>query len=271
MTEFQVAIIPKDSDISLITEFKFGVRFMNKIVTALCLSSAVFACAPSQAAWQGSWVVGASGGLVHDRGELTVTDVSDGRQTVVVPRFQDEGWFLGLFGGYQWLCNRWLLGLELNLDWYDNDSDDNNFAYTSSDNTAWNVHSEYDREWVVGLSGRMGYEIATYLLPYVRVGLEYSDDDLHYAQTINNSNPVFRNAADASQDSVRLFGGMGLEVPVPKFNCLTLRFEYDYHTKGKRVEAVNNITDAQGSDIVSASRKPYTQTVFASVVWNIRR
>ncbi|MGD9591415.1 MAG: outer membrane protein [Candidatus Berkiella sp.] len=244
---------------------------MNKLATLLCLSSTLLSSFAVQAGgtWKGNWLVGIDGGLVHDRGELDVTLLnSNGRQTVVTPRFQDDGWFLGILGGYQWQCNRWLLGAELNVDWFGDNDGDNNFAYTDASNVGWVGYSEYEHEWLIGLRGRIGYEIATYLLPYAVAGLEWTDDKLTYRQ-VNNSTPNATVLSGSSRDSsLRPVVGMGLEVPVPKWNCITLRFEYDYHFKAERIE-VASIAATNGSvETVAASRKPYTQTVYAKAIWN---
>ncbi|MBS0287191.1 MAG: outer membrane beta-barrel protein [Proteobacteria bacterium] len=243
---------------------------MNKILTALSLSCAVLACSPLQAAWQGNWLVGASGGYTTDRGELEITMLDNGRQTVTNRRVKDHGWLLGLLGGYQVKCNHWLLGAELNLDWYDLDNDDDGertLAFTDTSNNGWNAASTYEREWVVGLTGRMGYEIATYLMPYVRAGLEWSDDELSYIQTSNNN--VVTAQGDGSQDSLRLIAGIGAEIPFPMVDGLSMRVEYDYHAKGKRVDLDAAAAGNQNPLFVHASRKPYTQTGIISVVWNI--
>lgn len=246
---------------------------MNKLGTALCLSSALLACVPAQAAWQGNWLVGASGGYFNRRGDLDITMIDTGRQTVINRRFEDTGWLLGLVGGYQVKCNNWLLGVELNVNWEDvfDDSEDNNLAFSDASVPnaqaqavqAWNASSTFDRDWVVGLSGRMGFELAPYLMPYIRLGLEWSEDDLNYTQT-NNSNTV-SISADGSRDGVRVFGGIGVEVPVPTINGFTIRAEYDYHRRGRRVEAVNVVNTL----LVNATRDPSAQTAILSVIWNI--
>lgn len=253
---------------------------MNKLATALCLTSALMACSSAQATaiWHssGNWLVGLSGGLTHDRSELNVTTSStlNGsptglRQTVVSPRFQDDGWFLGLLAGYQWRCNRWLLGIEGNLDWYDNGGGNNDFAYTDANNRGWSATSDYDRDWVLGLSGRLGYGVTEWLMAYGRVGLEYSDDELNYTQFLDNAAPFNVNASE-SQDSLRVFAGLGLEMPLPisNWDCLSLRAEYDYHDKGKRVQASGVSTSAASAEWASAGFKPYTQTFFVSLVYN---
>lgn len=250
---------------------------MNKILTALSLSCAVLACSPLQAAWQGNWLVGASGGYTTDRGELEITMLDSGRQTVTNRRFVDHGWLVGLLGGYQVKCNHWLLGAELNVDWYDLDNDDNEntLAFTSASGfanpalqgPAWNGAATYEREWVVGLTGRMGYEIATYLMPYVRLGLEWSDDELSYIQTSNNN--VITAQGDGSEDSIRGIAGIGAEIPFPMVSGLSVRVEYDYHTKGKRVDLDAAAAGNQNPLFVHASRKPSYQTGIVSVVWNI--
>ena len=245
---------------------------MNKLLTALCLSSAVLACSPLQAAWQGNWLVGASGGYTHSRGELNVTFLDFlGGQAVVTPRFKDDGWFLGLLGGYQIRCNGWILGEELNFDWYDIStggddhwgSSNDNFAYTDSSDFGWAAHSRFKREWVAGLTTRLGYDICTWLTPYIRGGFEWSKDKLHYRQ--RRSDDALVIGADGSRNSIRVLAGFGVEMPIPGYNCITVRGEYDFHAKG-RIVAANNFVS---NNTLNATRQPNYHTVFASVVWNI--
>ncbi|MBS0290416.1 MAG: outer membrane beta-barrel protein [Proteobacteria bacterium] len=252
---------------------------MKKMGAALCLSSALLACAPVQAGWQGNWLLGASGGYFDRNGDLIITQVGAlGSQSIIRQGYEDTGWLLSLLGGYQIRCNQWLLGAELNVDWYDiNEDNDNNLAFTTVEGPiaqfGWNANFTYKRDWVVGLTGRLGYEVAPYLLPYIRLGAEWSRDKLTYSQAINAAIiPAVGNFVGTFSDeenSVRVVAGLGFEIPVPKYNCFTIRAEYDFHSRGQRVDAVGQMVTDGEVFLVNASRKPYTQTGIVSVVWNI--
>lgn len=245
---------------------------MNKFGTALCLSSALLVSGVAQAAWQGNWLIGVSGGYAESEGELELTMFHPlGFQTNFNKDFENTGFIGGIFGGYQAVCNRWLWGLELNVDWQDLDSD-NNFAFTDFTDRGWAVSSNYDRDVVVGLTGRLGYQISRCFMPYIRVGAEISNNDLNFSAIRDPNNlPVSSDvffALNGSRHVTRFVGGIGAEMPVPvsKLAGLSIRVEYDYHAGGRVIE-VNGVA-SDNATFVATSMSPRVNSAKASLVWN---
>ncbi len=280
---------------------------MKKMGTAICLSSALLMSTAVQAGWQGNWLVGISGGYAEREGRDYITSIDGGtavpaiggvvlfagNQTVFNQRFEDTGWIGSLFAGYQWKCNRWLVGAEVNIDWRDYD-ETHDFVYADATAPApnpnptgitprpWIASMTYERDWVLGLTGRMGYELAPYLMPYIRLGAEWSRDKLQYDAARQPGRVGIPNvgivalpgtiavSANGRENSYRLVGGMGLEVPVPTvagINGLAVRAEYDYHSKGRTIGATAAASD--NITLVNTSMNPSEQSMIVSLVWNI--
>ncbi|MCS5711994.1 outer membrane protein [Candidatus Berkiella aquae] len=246
---------------------------MKKLGIAICLSSALLAA--NAQAWEGNWLLGVSGGYAEREGSNSFTFLSAtplaGRQSTISHKQQDNGWIGGVFGGYQMGCERWLLGLELNLDWRDYD-DALEFAFTDLANVGWAVSYNYERDWVLGLTARVGYEFTPYLLPYARFGVEYSRDKLK-VDAQSSLNAVAH--LDNHRNSYRPVIGLGAELPmsgIPVINNisflshLAVRMEYDYHGKGRKVTTGGTASD-NGS--ISSSMSPYEQSAIVSLVYNI--
>lgn len=265
---------------------------MKKLGTAICLSSALLLSTAVQADWQGNWLVGLSGGYAEREGKDYITIIGGpvpfgGAQTVYNQRLEDTGWIGSIFGGYQFRCNRWLLGAELNVDWRGYE-EGNDFVFEDASGIAglgalideaipdprpWAAGVKLERDWVVGLTGRMGYELAPYLLPYIRLGAEWSRDELQFVGA-RQSGAIPLSAVTVAgsehKNSYRLVAGIGLEVPVPTIagiNGITVRAEYDYHSRGQTVGVTTAASD--NVTLVNSSMNPTEQSAIVSLVWNI--
>ncbi len=270
---------------------------MKKLGTAICLSSALLASTAVQADWQGNWLVGVSGGYGVREGKEYITIINatapfEGAETAFDQRFKDNGWLGSIFGGYQWKCNRWLLGTELNVDWrgYEDGQD---FVFAEADSSlnaafgvgpvAWIASTKYKRDWAVGLTGRMGYELAPYLMPYIRLGAEWSRDKLNF-NAFRQPNvvlvgplppapvafPGISVSESSHKNSYRAVIGVGVEAPIPTvagINGLTVRAEYDFHYRGKTVGAT--VAASDNLTLVNTSMNPHEQSAILSLVWNI--
>lgn len=148
------------------------------------------------------------------------------------------------------------------MDWHDHDSA-HGFAFTDSVGTAFSGSARYHRETNVGLTGRFGHIIAQNILAYIRLGAETSRDEIH----ISMLDPIVPNNVVGHDDrrQFRFVGGFGLEMPIILEN-LTVRAEYNYHSRGKNVEVVAVGTDT--TTLLIADAHPHTHSVRASLVWN---
>ena len=236
-----------------------GIQRLLALTAISCFSVA------AQAGWEGNWLIGLSGGYEHRSGAFTfyTLDIPTSVPlTSQVRSVDDNGFIWGVLGGYQVRCNGWLLGLELNIDWHDHDGADG-FAFTDSLDVAYSGTAHYHRETNVGVTGRFGHLITKSILAYVRLGAETSEDEIHISMF--SPVPPINVVDHDSRRQYRFVGGVGAEMPI-FFENLTVRVEYNYHSRGKNVEVV-----AVGSDnatLLIADAHPHTNSGRASLVWN---
>lgn len=225
-------------------------------------------------AWEGSLLLGISGGFAERDGEISTTifHPPPGSQISTLSDSRDgnfdSGYLWGFLAGYEITNNAWVLGLEFNLDWQDkrHTGDDNLQAFTDSINQGWVYAPHYKSNAVVGLTSRLGYQVFSNFIPYIRLGVEFSDNKLTYSalDTVNN---LFV-AGDAKRHMTRILGGAGVEAPLPFVMIgLSLRMEYNYHSRGTVITAAGIANDFTTAWFVDAHAS--TQSVKASLVWNL--
>lgn len=237
---------------------------MKKIGMTVCLSLALLGSTAAQA-WKGNWLAGVSGGYASRQGNMDLNIIQDNlTQTTVSHDLSENGFVGGLFAGYDTFCNNWMLGGELKVDWHDSD-DNNGFYFADNLGTATIANATYDRGTTVGLSGRMGFALSRYLMPYLRLGVEGSRDKLSLS-TVNAAAPSVSASIDERRWVYRGLAGVGLELPIPKWEQLSFRAEYNFLSHGRSVTAngvaSNNVT------FLSASATQRTNEGRASLVWN---
>lgn len=243
---------------------------MKKLSALLALTT-LLSASSAQAQWEYNWLLGLSGGYAASDGNVSVTVFSPA-PTFDVSSFtrdiDDDGFIGGFFVGYQARCNGWLFGGELALDWEDTDAD-RPFAGTVFDLTGTAVgisgSAHYDRETILGLTARAGYEISPFIMIYLRAGAEWSRDKL-FITAATTGTPALFGSIEGRRTVTRFIGAIGFEMPVPIMTGLSFRAEYNYHSKGSSVEASGITTD--GGTIIVADAKPRTNSIKASLVWN---
>lgn len=240
---------------------------MKTLRNTLLLSTALMLPAAANAAWEWNWLVGGSVGYADRSADISMSfaDSNVLPITEVVRNHNDSGAVWGLLGGLQAHCNGWVFGGELNVDWRDFD-DPRSFAFATNAANQIAGSARFDQGTVVGISGRMGYEFLPYFMPYVRLGVETSKDEL----TINATDATTPTAYIAQNDkrNYRLVAGVGAEVPVPKVHGLSIRVEYNYVTKSNNsvtVAATDTLTGAFNS---TGKINPRTNMGKASLVYN---
>lgn len=199
--------------------------FLKKLATAAVLSSALVAVS-AQAALKQGWDVGARVGYQWHHDNLNIMANNAGNVLAAQPRIFDNGFTFGLFGGYQWLCQSLLMGLEANIDWMGSDEDHAFHAVDSAGNN-YVVTARYERDLFYGASARMGYRWSDFFMPFARVGIERTNDTLKIG--FNQNSPA-GNASifDHSKHLTGYLIGLGFEVPVFSPNS-NMRIEYQYH------------------------------------------
>lgn len=226
----------------------------KKIIKHIGICSFALMASTANADLEYSFLVGGSAGFASQSGDLDVHTqlFAAGPRRIIDTGYRkfnlnDSGFTGGVFAGVQALCNRFLMGLELSVDW---DSLDETRPYsfvTLFPNQQISVYhnvanAKYERGTVLGLSGRVGYKVKDWLLPYVRLGVVTSDDEVTFVTGL----PTLATSASAfAQDSDNVWRwlvGFGAEVPV-FYRLLTGRVEYNYHSKGRAVKAHSQSND----------------------------
>jgi opacity protein-like surface antigen len=240
---------------------------MNKLTKALCLSSALLLSPMVQAQWLPNWLVGVSGGWAWLDGNLDYVQNSPGFPvtTFTVDDTDSRGGLGSVLVGYQATCNHWLLGLEVNIDWMDTDDDlDNRVLFFDTSNTVAELATDYKRDINYALTMRLGRQVSPFFMPYIRAGVETSRDTINFQVAFTDGTFA---ATDGSRRSYRFVGGVGAELPIPVWSGLTFRAEWDYHSKGRAIEA-----DARANDdatLILVSTKRHANSAIASLIWNL--
>ena len=209
--------------------------------------------------WYDNWLLGLSGGYANREALIQSSVTTFGNPLYYSRDASDNGWLAAVFGGYQAIHEKWLLGGEFNLEWQDIEKS-HDYAFASR-----NVTATYRRKGMIDFSGRLGYAFCESLMPYVRLGVELSRDSLgsYFSGNSTSSVQLFNKAWIH-----RFLLGVGVEVPLPETCGISVRLEYDYHSKGKTIE------DFGGTGIEPflieyyTAMQPRTYSGRVSVVWN---
>lgn len=235
---------------------------MNKIGTALCLSGLLFANTAAEAQWQYNWLIGASTGWGQTNGHVDFfLDPPNAPETAFESKRHNDGWLWGILAGYQARCNEWLVGGELSVDWTQHHQN-NTIQFTDSEDRGWTETTSYKRDALIALTGRLGYAVSEFFLPYARAGIETSENKLTFNGFANDGTTF---SASGKHRSWNFIGGLGAEMPIPVLTGLSARLEWNYHAKGKSVHAE---TVASDGSLVAASTKPSANTGVFSIVYN---
>ncbi|MBI2791449.1 MAG: hypothetical protein HYX61_05785 [Gammaproteobacteria bacterium] len=221
--------------------------------------------------WDKSFLVGVLGGYADREANLLAT-VSYGGipivpQSIIVRDVSDTGLIYGVLAGYQGKCQKWILGLELNVENHEFE-EDHPFAFSDPAGLfGITGNTRYERDWMAGLTVRAGYYIVDYVMPYVRLGAETGRDRL---QTTFSANFDGETGSILLQDERwiwRFLSGVGIEFPI-YCTALTMRMEYQFHSKGKTLDTDNIFTDGDVMPIFNSNMQPKTQTGIIAIVRN---
>ncbi|MGD9591413.1 MAG: outer membrane protein [Candidatus Berkiella sp.] len=247
---------------------------MKKVKLALCVTAGLLATS-AQAQWQGNWLLGVSaGGAWHDSDDLNVTVAQGGAapfaRTYFTNNDNDDGNFIwGLLAGYQARCNGWLLGAEINVDWRNDGDNDYGFAFTDATVGGVTGFVSHDRDVVVGLTGRLGYEVSPYFMPYIRLGVDHGDRDFDFAITTVAPAAIITAASNNDNNHNWGFvGGVGAEFPLPMVAGLSLRAEWNYHSRGHNDNDIVALASDNVTLFTVSGGDRHEQTARASLVFN---
>lgn len=245
---------------------------MKKLGIAL-ISSTLLASA-AQAHWEGNFLAGISGGYAQRSGHVNtnITHYND-LQTTSSDRLKDSNGIWGFLAGYQARCNGWLVGGELNIDWW-NSNNDKSYNFTDVNGRNWDSSLSFGRNANVGLTARVGYDISSYFIPYLRAGIETNKNKLSYTASSADGTGVAPGSAvaaslDESKRSYHFVGGAGIEFALATFSTLeglSLRLEYNYHAPSRSTGA--SVLADDGVSVVHADTKQRANSGKASLVYN---
>lgn len=209
--------------------------------------------------WHDNWLVGVSAGYAQRKSTVQASVQPFVGFTGYGKDVNDEGWLAAIFGGYQAVYEEWLLGGEFNLEW-ENIENSHHYNFAARD-----VSTTYRRKGLLDFSGRLGFAFAENWMPYLRVGVELSRDALS-SYFVGNATPnitIFNKAWIH-----RFILGLGAEMPIPGMCGLTVRLEYDYHSKGKTIEDYGATGERLTLIQYYTAMQPRTYSGRASLVWN---
>lgn len=255
---------------------------MKSVLALSVLSASVFASTLGYASSSSNFLLGGELGWARQKEGFTtqfvttsplvapaITVYNNPAQSVMIT---DQGMIFGLLAGWQMRCNRWLAGVEANVDFQEFD-ETRQFAFTDSVTGLHGILGSvrYERGPIYALTLRGGYFVTPGFLPYVRVGAQYSRDEATYQANIgsNLGGPFgFVSLPDFSSKKDDIWGvvaGIGVEFPA-FIGPSTIRFEYTYSA------TQNIVIDDSTAPIIGTHNfrhpQPENSAIKASWVWN---
>ncbi len=239
---------------------------MKKLAATLFMSSALLA-GIAEAAWETNFLAGVSTGYINQDGSLGLgfNQNALGLLESGSVQLSQDNFYWGLVAGWQARCNRMLYGAEINVDWQ-NKSTTN--LYTNIPATpltpSGSVYTSYRNDIAVGITGRVGYVMTSFLMPYVRFGTEAAREKLESTITFVIGPSPFASL-EGRKTSWRYLTGIGVELPFPLIEGSVFRMEYDYRS---RVAVEASGIAADGTTIVFASSGQVAHSGVASLIYN---
>lgn len=240
---------------------------MKSVLALSVLSASVFASTLGQAGTCSNFLLGGELGWARQKEGFNTQFIAPGlglftysfpAQSVMIT---DQGAIFGLLAGWQFRANRFLAGIEADVDFQEFE-ETRSFAFntvTGGQAVAGSV--VYDRGAVYALTLRGGYFVTPGFMPYVRVGGQYSRDEASYAATISGA-PDFSSKREGIWGVV---AGIGVEFPA-FIGPSTIRAEYTF----ARTE--NLVIDDGAAPIIGTHNfthpHPETSALKLAWVWN---
>ncbi len=210
---------------------------MKSVLAFSVLSASVFASTLGQAGTSSNFLLGGELGWARQKEGFNTQFIAPAlfppvnvlafpAQSVMIT---DQGAIFGLLAGWQWRCNRFLAGVEADVDFQEFEEAR---AFSLIDSVT-GVHPVagtvvYDRGPVYQFTLRGGYFVTPGFMPYVRVGAQYSRDEATYSASIFQ--PGVGGIPDFSSKREDIWGvvaGIGVEFPA-FIGPSTIRAEYTF-------------------------------------------
>lgn len=190
-------------------------------------------------------------------------------------RVTDVGSFLGLVGGWQVQCGRTLLGLEGNIDFHSFEeskqvafSDNAIQNLPASLNPAYAATVKFERGTTYQITGRAGWWLMPSFMPFVRLGLQYSRDQIHFSAPARQV--AGQRSFTAKEDVWSGVGGIGVEIPVFGPTSMRVEFNYIYSPSTTWTDDVNvsGLNGGVGSVMLGGShRVDHPKSYVGKVAW----
>jgi len=247
---------------------------LKPLIQYLGLSALLLGSGSVNAGWAtplvDNWLVGGYVGYGHRQATFQSSIYYESNPPLFPTRdareISDTGVIAGMLLGYQAISNRCLAGIEVNLEAQPVDSQ-HGFAFRDDlGEFGWVGNLRYQTSLTLAVSARLGYAIATYFMPYVRLGVEFDQDDF---RTSFDNTLIGNITISETHWTHRFLLGFGAEVPIPNTCGITMRLEYNYHSKGRTIEPHGVIIDHLISPSLTSAMQPYMKSIRLAVVWNI--
>jgi opacity protein-like surface antigen len=162
------------------------------------------------------------------------------------------------------VCNNLLLGVDLSADWLDAD-DRHEFLTTDDAGRNFLNSARFERDFIYGISGRLGYKSWDFATPFVRLGIERAHNKLQYDLDLLDPAPAVRQLGIAkSHTETGYLVGLGLDIPV--FNNNTnVRIEYQYHWQNRADFDFVNVGNTFAG---TADLKPKAHFLTIGLLWS---
>jgi len=184
----------------------------------------------------------------------------------VIDNFREFGWMAGVIAGMEWHFNGWVLAAEIEFDHYSSDHRSSFQALDHVNFLGWNVTEEFTRRWSGMVSARIGYPMAPYFVPFMRLGLEGSRDQLE--STYASIGAIhYQLAVDSKRWLERYVAGVGVDIPICLNKPWWVRIEYDAHLPFNNIDSQHTIVDGLLNPSFESGAKPKTQTIKVGLIW----
>ncbi len=249
---------------------------MKSVLALSVLSASVFASTLGHAGTSSNFLLGGELGWAKQKEGFSTQFVAP---TLLAPittysfppqseKITDQGMIFGLLAGWQWRCNRWLAGIEANVDFQEFE-ETRNFAFTTTNNHGVAGSVLYERGPIYGLTLRGGYFVTPGFMPYVRAGAQYSRDEATYQSFITlggvAGSTLIPDFASKREHVWGAVAGIGVEFPA-FIGPSTIRFEYTFAV------TENIVLDDGAGPMIGTHNfthpQPENNAIKASWVWN---
>lgn len=247
-------------------------RMAFYLLGLLCLS--LTAKASIQPGWVGNFLIGVSAGYADLYGDLSTSLNYQGREPdndifqTSYSTYDNSGFMLGVLAGYQEIRHLWLVGAEINFELHALDEVHQLDFSDSHRQIDWMGTVRYSRKNTIGISGRLGFAMTQYFMPYLRLGGEFSRDTLSAA--FSGDMAVFPQELVISKRHWlhRFLLGIGAEFPLLETCGATIRVEYNFHSKARTIKGEATYLDEIYSPTLQTGFQPQMQSAKISFIWN---